>query len=121
MILGKLLVFIGGIIAIVFTYWFFLMKKSSMAIVAGDVIDIIVKGGYTPDTISLKQGTQTTLTFIRQDPGSCLEEVVLADFGIRKTLPLNERVAITITPEKTGEYKFSCGMGMFHGKIIVNE
>ena len=38
----------------------------------------------------------------------CLAEVVLADFGVRQTLPLNGTVEITITPDKTGEFDFSC-------------
>jgi plastocyanin domain-containing protein len=48
-----------------------------------------------------------------------LEEVVLGDFKVRKTLPLNQTVTIPITPQKEGEFVFSCGMNMFHGKIKV--
>ena len=82
-------------------------------------VEIIVEGGYTPEVISLQLGKPATITFLRKDPSSCLEEVVLSDFKIRKFLPLNEKVSIAVTPTKTGEYTFSCGMNMYHGKIVV--
>ena len=80
----KLIVTIFGLTAIIFTYWFFLMKKEEEAVAASDSIDISVKGGYSPEVISLKKGKTTKLNFIRKDPSSCLEEVVLPDFKIRK-------------------------------------
>ena len=57
---------------------------------------------------------------MRKDPSSCLEEVVLGDFKIRKFLPLNQKVTVEVTPQKAGEYGFACGKNMFHVKIIVN-
>ena len=59
------------------------------------------------------------LTFLRKDSNSCLEEVVLGDFKVRKYLPLNQKITIELTPQKAGEFGYSCGMNMFHGKIIV--
>ena len=59
------------------------------------------------------------LNFIRKDSNSCLEEVVMPDFNIRRHLPLNERVTIEILPKKKGVFVYACGMNMFHGKIIV--
>lgn len=120
MTLDKIIVTIVGIIGIIFTYWFFLMKKDSKAVeVTDNNIDIVVKGGYKPDIISLLKGKATTLNFLRTDPSSCLEEVVLPDFKVRKFLPLNRKVAILITPKEAGTYEIVCGMNMFHGKIIV--
>lgn len=118
MTVDKIVVFIFGILGIVFTYWFFLAKKEKEVKVSGSV-DITVDGGYTPDTISIPKGKTTKINFIRKDPSTCLEEVVLGDFNIRKALPLNKKVSIEITPQKTGEFPFTCGMNMFHGKIKV--
>ena len=118
MSLDKIVVSILGLIGIVVTYWYFLGKKE-MQIEAKDSIDITVSGGYKPSTIVVPVSKTTTLYFTRTEDNSCLEEIVLSDFKIRKTLPLNEKVSITITPDKPGEYPFSCGMNMFHGKIIV--
>lgn len=120
MTFDKIVVIIISIAGIVFTYWFFLMKKQEKTVeVLTDSVDIIVQGGYSPNVISIKKDKMTTLNFIRQDPSSCLEEVILPDFKIRKYLSLNKPTPIQITPEKTGTFEISCGMNMFHGKIIV--
>lgn len=115
----KILVIIFSLIGIGFVYWFFLMKNSKGVVAVEKSIDIIVNGGYQPEVISIIKGKATTLTFLRTDPSNCLEEVVLPDFKIRKFLPLKKNVDIKITPEKAGQYEIVCGMGMFHGKILV--
>lgn len=107
-----------GIVGIVFTYWFFLMKKDKVVQV-GNSVDILVDGGYSPGTISIQSNKTTRINFLRKDKSGCLEEVILPDFKIKQYLPLNKTVSISITPKKTGEYEISCGMNMFHGKIIV--
>jgi len=120
MTLDKLIIALLSTGGIVFVYWFFLMKKDDKAMeVSANSVDITVAGGYSPSVISIPKGKTTTLNFIRKDPSPCLEEVVLSDFKIRKYLPLNQKTPIIITPQKTGEFAFACGMNMFHGKIIV--
>ena len=116
--MDKILVTISGILGIIFVYWFFLGKREKK-ITVKDSIDILVDGGYSPDVISVARGKKIKLNFLRKDPNSCLEEVVLSDFKIRRNLPLNQKVTIEILPEKAGTYSISCGMNMFHGKIIV--
>ena len=118
MTFDKILIAIFSVIGIFFTYWFFLMKKDKKVVVS-DSVDIIVEAGYSPQVISIPKGKTTKISFIRKDPTSCLEEVVLGDFKIRKFLPLNQKVTVEVTPQKKGEYGFACGMNMFHGKIIV--
>lgn len=118
MSLDKILVSLVGVLGIIFTFWFFLMKKEKEVEVSGE-IDVVVEGGYNPEVISIPKGKTTKLNFIRKDSSSCLEEVVLGDFKIRKFLPLNQKVSVEVTPQKTGEFKFSCGMNMYHGKIVV--
>ncbi len=114
----KIIITITGILGIVGIYWFFLKKKERVVAASG-AVDIIVDGGYSPSAISIPAGKPATITFWRKDPSTCLEEVVIPDFKIRQYLPLNKKVAITITPKAPGEFSFVCGMNMFHGKIIV--
>ena len=116
--MDKILVTIFGILGMAFTYWFFLMKKEKEVTVTGSV-DITVEGGYSPEVISIPKGKTTKINFIRKDPSSCLEEVVLGDFKIRKYLPLNQKVTVELTPQQSGEFGYACGMNMHHGKIIV--
>ena len=115
---NDVIVIAAAVIGIAAVAWFFLGKRTRAVKVSGDV-EIIVDGGYSPDTIEVPAGKPTTIHFLRKDPSSCLEEVVISDFRLRKPLPLNERTDITVTPPKAGTYRFSCGMGMFHGTIIA--
>lgn len=119
MTLDKIMVLIFSVTGIIFTYWFFLKRDEKEVTVTSDSVDITVDGGYDPEVISIPYGKTTKINFFRKDPSSCLEEVVLGDFKIRKFLPLNEKVSVEITPKKKGKFGFSCGMGMFHGKLIV--
>ena len=118
MLTDKIIVTIVGLVGIGFTYWFFLMKKEK-EIVVSDSVDILVEGGYSPNVISIPKGKTTKINFIRKDSNSCLEEVVLGDFHIKKHLPLNQKVTVEITPQTSGEFGYSCGMNMYHGRIIV--
>jgi plastocyanin domain-containing protein len=120
--IDKFFVALFSIFGIFFTYWFFLMKKDGdPVVVKTNNIDIVVEGGYSPSSISIQKGQTTTLNFFRKDPSSCLEEVVLPDFKIRKYLPLNKTTSIQITPKTNGTFEISCGMNMFHGRIVVSE
>lgn len=116
--MDKIIVLIFGFLSILFTYWYFFMKKINTVQAEGSV-NILVDGGYKPDQIAIPFGQTTILVFERKDSSTCLEEVVLADFKVRKFLVLNEKTEIEINPTKKGEFNFSCGMGMFHGKLIV--
>lgn len=116
--MDKIVVTIAGVVGILFIYWFFLMKREKEVSVENE-IDITVSGGYSPEVISIPKGKTTKINFIRTDPTDCLEDVVLGDFKIRKNLPLNQKVTIELKPEKSGEFKFTCGMNMYHGRIVV--
>ncbi len=116
--IDKLLVGLGGISAILFVAWFFFGKKTQEVAVERQV-RITVDGGYSPSVIRIKNGQPVTLQFLRRDSSSCMEEVVLPDFGIRQMLPLNQETAVTITPKQAGEFGFACGMNMYRGKILV--
>lgn len=116
--LDQILVLIFGISGMLFVYWFFFMKKEEI-VKATDEIEIVVSGGYKPSSIQVNRNQLTKLNFLRTDPSDCLEEVVLPDFKIKKFLPLNEKISIDILPKTKGEYFFSCGMNMYHGKLIV--
>lgn len=116
--IDKILVIVFGVVGIFFTYWFFLMKEEKEVEATGE-IDITVNGGYSPEVISIPAGKSTKLNFLRTDSTECLSELVLGDFKIKKKLPLNQKVTVEIEPEKKGEFQYSCGMNMYHGKIVV--
>jgi plastocyanin domain-containing protein len=118
--MDKILVTSGGALLIGFIYWFFFGKRDEVAAIS-EAIDILVDGGYRPAAIRIKKGKAATLKITRRDSNSCLEEIIIPDFKISKYLPLNKEVKIEITPQKSGEFGFHCGMNMYHGKIVVSE
>lgn len=104
-------------------WWFFASRHTEAVAAAVDqgqqTVEIRVDGGYTPNTVTLKQGVPAKLIFNRKDPSACLEEVVFPDFGIHEKLPINQTHEIKLDTSKAGEYKYACGMNMFFGKVVV--
>jgi plastocyanin domain-containing protein len=120
----KLIVTAIGVLLIVAVNWFFFFsrRKQVSASIKGSEIQevrIEVKGGYTPDVIVVKKGIPVRLNFYRDETDECSDTIVFGDFNIRKPLPAYKTTAIEFTPEKEGEYEFTCGMGMLRGKLIV--
>lgn len=113
-----IIVIVAAVLGIGVVAWFFLGKRSKVVQVSGE-IEIVVDGGYSPDTIEVPAGRPTTIRFFRKDPSSCLEDVVISDLKLRRPLALGERTEIVVTPPRAGTYRFSCGMGMYHGTIIA--
>ena len=113
-----------GLALIGFIVWFFWLKKSkgTAASVGSSGVQeamILVKGGYTPDVIVVKAGRPVRLNFRREETASCSEMLLLPAFSKSVKLPTGENVAVEFTPDKPGEYPFSCQMGMFRGRLIV--
>jgi plastocyanin domain-containing protein len=67
----------------------------------------------------VKAGQPVRLNFLRRDPSSCLEKVLLPDFHIAGDLVLNQVTSVEFTPQKPGQYLFTCGMNMFRGVVEV--
>lgn len=84
----------------------------------GQVIEIW-GGTYEPNTVRGEVGKPLTLTFIRRTEETCGTEVIFPDFKINEPLPLNKPITITITPKSSGTFRFTCGMDMFDGKVVV--
>jgi len=80
---------------------------------------ITVQGGYSPSVVRATVGQPVRLIFDRQETSSCSEELVFADFGIRRFLPAHQQTVIEVTPPKAGVYAFTCGMGMLRGKLVA--
>jgi plastocyanin domain-containing protein len=115
------LIGVGIIGWIVWYFWLWKGESVTARSAAGGFqeIDVTVKGGYQPATIVAKAGQLLRLNFTRRESTPCGEEVVLPDFGKRAHLPQDKTVPIEVTPERPGEYEFTCGMHMYRGKLIV--
>jgi Cu+-exporting ATPase len=104
-------------------YVFFFGKRRSAAAAAsragGQEITVVVSGGYSPDLIVARRGVPLRLVFDRRESSPCSDEIVLPDFGVRRALPPFAKTVLEIVPETAGEFEFTCGMNMLHGKILV--
>ena len=80
---------------------------------------IVVKGGYTPDTIVAEAGVPIRLTFVREEASACSERVVFDDFARSAELPTGDPVTIDLPAAGPGEYGFRCGMAMLRGTLVV--
>jgi plastocyanin domain-containing protein len=119
----QILVTAGGAAAVAFILWFFFAPRGTTAARRSDAgvqeIEVTVRGGYTPDRIEVVQGRPVRLTFLRRESTPCTEQVILGDFGISRTLPEGERVAVEFTPTEAGEFVFHCAMNMVRGTLVV--
>ncbi len=113
----------GAVAMIAIVIWYFFGEREKVAATVTDTgvqeMKITVKGGYSPDVIVVKRGVPVKLNFYRDDTASCTDQVILGDFGIARDLPAYKTTAIEFTPDKTGEFSFTCGMNMLHGKLVV--
>ena len=120
----QILVSLGGLAAIGFIAWFFWLKRSP-GVKASLVSDgyqeqmILVKGGYTPDTIRVAAGRPVRLLFRREETAACSEQVLLPDFGKSAALPTGQVVSVEFMPGEPGSHEFTCQMGMLRGQIVV--
>lgn len=120
----RLSVVATGLALIAFIVWFFWLKRTRgvrAAETSGGYQEamILVKGGYTPDTIIVRHGKPVRLNFRREETASCSDKVIFADFQKSADLPTGETIAVEILPKDPGEFGFSCPMGMFRGKLVV--
>ena len=80
---------------------------------------VVVKGGYEPEVLYLKQGVPAEVTFKMEDKTACLSHVVFSSLGVDKDLSKEKLAKVQIPTDKAGEIDYACGMDMFHGKIVV--
>jgi plastocyanin domain-containing protein len=112
-----------GIALIAFVLWYFFGERERVAAGVSErgvqEIKVTVKGGYSPDVIVVRKGLPVRLDFYRDETASCSEQVVFGDFGIARDLPAFKTTPVEFTPDREGEFTFTCGMNMMRGKLIV--
>jgi plastocyanin domain-containing protein len=75
--------------------------------------------GFAPASITVPAGKPVTLVVTRKTDQTCAKEIVFPDQGIRKPLPLNEAVEISLPASPRREMTYVCGMNMISGKVLV--
>ena len=79
----------------------------------------LTENGYQPTSLKLGRGIRAQVTFIRKVSATCGTQILVPEYDIKRDLPLNESVLVEFTPNKSGTFTFSCGMGMLRGSLVV--
>ena len=114
------------IIIVITLYWFWVSYTRRQSGEPAQVsqqgvqeLEILVKGVYSPAVVKVKAGQPVRLKFLRQEDTECSRFVSFPDFKIHRDLPQDQVVPIEFTPNNKGTFTFTCDMGMYQGKLIV--
>lgn len=76
--------------------------------------------GYAPTEFVVKKGIPVRWLIDAENPNSCSGGVSVPSLGILEYFKVGEN-EIRFTPEKVGEIRFTCTMGMYPGRFVVVE
>ncbi|HSW89355.1 MAG TPA: sulfite exporter TauE/SafE family protein [Patescibacteria group bacterium] len=79
----------------------------------------ISSSGYTPRKLRVKRGIPVELTLKSNGAYSCATQFTMRAFNIYQSLSANDTKVVTFTPTQTGNFSFSCTMGMYTGVLEV--
>jgi plastocyanin domain-containing protein len=79
----------------------------------------VTEDGFVPAKIKANKDQKLRLVITRKTDRTCAREIVIKEAGINKKLPLEKTVTVELTPKKSGELKYACGMDMVSGVIFV--
>jgi plastocyanin domain-containing protein len=99
-------------------------KAPAAEVKGGRKIEIKVnEQGFVPREVKLRKGEPVTLVFTRVTERTCITAIDIPDENVKKLeLPLNEPVALALTPKKAGVEAFHCtAMGMGNGKLVIED
>lgn len=75
--------------------------------------------GYEPAEVTAAAGSPLRLVFTRTTDEGCGQQLVFPTLDIRRDLPLNQPVAVDLTVPESGRVRFTCGMDMYDGALVV--
>ncbi len=79
----------------------------------------VTEDGFVPAKIKANKGEKLRLVITRKTDRTCAREIVIKEAGINTPLPLDKTVTVEVTPKKSGELRYACGMDMISGVIFV--
>lgn len=119
----EIAVVVGGVVAILLILWYFFGEREGVVATESESgvqqVKITVRGGYSRDVVTVREGIPVRLDFYRDEASSCSDTVIFGDLGIARPLPAFQTTAVEFTPNRAGEFNWTCGMGMLRGKLVV--
>lgn len=80
---------------------------------------VIIDGGYSPASLTVKAGRPVELTFVRKSATGCDDELLIPGLKFDKKLKQGEKAVVRFTPTTPQTLAFTCGMKMYKGQIVV--
>jgi plastocyanin domain-containing protein len=90
------------------------------AVQSGTVAITVDAEGFKPSSVTFKKGAPASLVFTRTTDDTCATEVVFPQLDIKKELPKNTPITITVPTDKEQKLTFQCGMGMYKSSVVVS-
>ena len=89
--------------------------QTNVSIVGGSqIIEISAKGGYSPQNITAKAGTPTTLKIKTSGTFDCSSSLTIPKLGYQTNLPPSGETVVDVPPQKAGSTLTGlCSMGMY--------
>ena len=118
----EIAVVVGGIAVIAALAWYFFAPRTAVgAQLEGgrQVVDIVVRGGYSPNLVRVEAGKPVRLRFDRQENSDCSARVVFPDLRRSASLAAFGTTTLDLDITEPGEYAWACGMNMLHGTLIA--
>lgn len=75
--------------------------------------------GYDPASIRVKAGVPIELTLINDNARGCIRAFVIPKINQRAIIPATGSTTMNFTLNQKGTVNFTCSMGMYDGKFIV--
>ncbi|MHA7301947.1 heavy metal translocating P-type ATPase [Pseudarthrobacter sp. MDT1-22] len=120
--LVDVVVILAGVVLVGFLAWFFFAPRRAVSAHPRggvQVVDIAVRGGYSPNFVRVTAGVPVQLRFDRRDNSDCTSRVVFPDLRKSVSLAAFDTTVLDLTVDEPGEYPWACGMNMLHGRLLV--
>ncbi|QQR47630.1 cupredoxin domain-containing protein [Myxococcus xanthus] len=83
-------------------------------------VDLTVTSkGFEPSDVKVKAGQPVRLVVTRKTAKTCATEIVMADLGINKPLPMDTPVTVEFTPSASGTLRYACAMDHISGLVTI--
>ena len=95
-------------------------QQASVAIPTDALKLQVGASGFAPSQLQIMAGKPIKLAITRDTESNCASRIVFPSLGITRDLPLGATIVIDLPALPAGELRFTCGMGMYKGAILVH-
>lgn len=82
-------------------------------------VEVLVRGGFHPATIRVREGERVRLLFQRTEDAPCTGRVYLMQPPTSRVLPAFATTALTFVADTAGSHLFTCEEGRHRGHLLV--